>query len=165
MNPLKYIGRHDYTHTHGYAVRIAYKSTKITHHKFFSDNIYGSKNKALKQAIKYRNQLVQELGIEQYLKSEAHKRLPRSKHSKNASGIIGVHPCCQIRGNSELHYWAATFEKDNKRANTKFSVQLYGDKEAFKAACLLRFEYRATLKVYRGSKFPGRIPVPWEYID
>jgi hypothetical protein len=56
MKGYRNITRMDYARSHGYWVRFEYLSHPIS--KMFSDGRYGGKRKALKAAIKYRNEVI-----------------------------------------------------------------------------------------------------------
>ena len=156
----KYITRNDSGYSRCWIVRFCYKSNKITHQKSFTDTLFGSKHKSLKAALAYRLEFAKKLGIEKHLTEDIARHMPRTKQAHNSSGIIGV----SFR--DDLKYgWQASYSVDQVVKNRYFGIATYGEKGAFKHACQLRFEYSGTLQVYRGHKFPGRIPVPWEYIN
>ena len=161
----KYITRLDYNHTHAWQVRICYKSGFTTHSKLFSDGVQGSKTKALKAAIKFRNQLCKDLGITELLKYKNIKPGPKNHNKRNASGIIGVSLDIAKRNGNINMSWTASYCINNKQIHRRFSIAKYSEKQAFRLACAKRYEYCGALKVYRGVKMPYKIIVPFEYVD
>lgn len=167
MKKHKYIGRIDYKHTHAYQVRICYLSSETTHSKLFSDGVYGGKRKALKAAIKWRDQIATDLGIEHLLKI-SHKMaqpMPRQTWKRNSSGIIGVVYATNYKNGKEGAYWEAKFQVNKKQCGKSFAVSKYGEINAFKWACKIRYEKAGKLYVYAGVEFPCKIPVPHEFIS
>lgn len=165
MKKIKYIQRLDFNYTHGWQVRLCYKSSRITHSKMFSDGVYGGKLKALREAKKWRDDLLKRLNLESYLSNPYRPQGPHRRNSKNRSGVIGVHFDCTTRKGNIYYCWIASYQKDKKQTHTHFSINLYGDCGAFKMACKKRFEMSGPLKVYRDSDLPCRIPVQHHYID
>lgn len=163
----KYITRIDANNTHGYQVRICYQSSNITHSKMFSDNPYGGKRKALKAAIQFRDQIAKDLDIEHLLSipHASRKQIPRRSYKTNSSGIIGVNFIRDYKDNYENYYYAVKYQENKKQRSICFSIKRYGEKEAFKLACKIRYEHAGKLYIYKNFKFPCKIPVPYEYID
>jgi len=157
---MKYIVRVDDRYQHYWAVRVPSLGTQT--YQYFPDRRYGSTEKALKAAKTYRGTLLKEHGKSHYLRGYYSKMLPKHKHIRNKSGIIGVNLCKDNR--AEIWYWTATFQRQGKQTNKRYNVATYGEKAAFRLACLARFESSGTLYVYKGATFPGKIPVPWDYI-
>lgn len=133
------ISRIDSKHTHGWYVRV-YANGGVFTSKLFSDRLYGGKQIALNNAIKYRdhNKMVAEL----------HKREGRNPNRKlfytrapknNQSGVVGVNEVkTTIRGR-EVHYFQATWSEGNKAASRKFYVSKKRNREdARKQAVALR---------------------------
>ncbi len=116
------ISRIDSKHTHGWYVRV-YANGGVFVSKLFSDRLYGGKQQALNNAIKFRdhNKMVAEL----------HKREGRNPNRKpfykkppknNASGHVGVNEVkTNIRGR-EVHYFQATWSEGGKPNSRKFYV-------------------------------------------
>jgi hypothetical protein len=142
-NKKKYpgISRIDSKHTHGWYVRV-YANGGVFTSKLFSDRLYGGKQIALNNAIKYRdhNKMVAEL----------HKREGRNPNRRpfynkapknNQSGVVGVNEVkTTIRGR-EVHYFQATWSADGKANSRKFYVSKKRTREeAEKQAIALRQE-------------------------
>lgn len=116
------ISRIDSKHTHGWYVRV-YANGGVFTSKLFSDRLYGGKQIALNNAIKFRdhNRMVADL----------HKREGRNPNRKpfynkpprnNHSGVVGVNEVkTTIRGR-EVHYFQATWSEDGKAHSRKFYV-------------------------------------------
>lgn len=73
---------HDGKHTHGWYVRVFFNNKQ--HSKLFSDAMHGGREKALKKAVKYRNDLEKELG-----KPWSDRRIVAS-NKRNKTGVVGV---------------------------------------------------------------------------
>ena len=162
---MKYIVRIDCKNTHGWQVRVCYKSQSITHSKMFSDKKCGSYEKALKAAKRYRKKLLADLGISDWLKLPKNKPGPKERFATNSSGIIGVSLTNNDRPSGITSSWTAHYMREKKQCHKAYAILKYGEINAFKWACLFRYMRHGELKVYRGHKFPARIPVPWKYID
>ena len=116
------ISRIDSKHTHGWYVRV-YANGGVFTSKLFSDRLYGGKQVALNNAIKFRdhNRMVADL----------YKREGRNPNRKpfyykpprnNNSGVVGVNEVkTTIRGR-EVHYFQATWSEDGKANSRKFYV-------------------------------------------
>lgn len=133
------VSRIDSKHTHGWYVRV-YANGGVFTSKLFSDRLYGGKQLALNNAIKFRdhNKMVAEL----------HKREGRNPNRKlfytkapknNHSGVVGVNEVkTTIRGR-QVHYFQATWSADNKACSRKFYVSKKRNREeAEKQAVKLR---------------------------
>ena len=134
----KNISRIDSKNTHGWYVRI-YLNGGVFASKFFSDKICDGKEKALKNAILYRdhNQMVADL-----------KRQPNKKKRKpifdkptknNKSGILGVGEVHTKIRNRPVHYIQATWSEDSKPKSKKFYITKFRTRdEALKSAIEVR---------------------------
>lgn len=122
--------------THGgWEVRFHRRGKKIE--KFFSDNIFGSKTKALAQARVYRDEIESKLP-----KLNVHE-LSRTPSKRNQSGIVGVrrHEQTDVRGDWGYTYsfWVAQWTDENgKRRTRSFSINHYGEEEALRLAIKAR---------------------------
>lgn len=121
--------------THGWQVRLQRRGIKYA--KFFSDSACGDRHKALKNACKFRDQLVNEL--EDQARNQA-RICTRS--ARNSSGVVGVSKICINAANgASYHFWQATWSpQPGKRCCVKFSIQRYGETEAFQLAVQARTE-------------------------
>ena len=121
--------------THGWQVRLQRRGIKYA--KFFSDSAYSDSRTALANARKFRDQLVKEL--EEQAKNQA-RICTRS--ARNSSGVVGVSKICINAANgATYHFWQATWSpQPGKRCCVKFSIQRYGESEAFELAVQARTE-------------------------
>jgi hypothetical protein len=119
--------------THAWKVTIKRKNKYL--HKYFSDNIYGGKKKALDAAISYRNELIKEVSGTDY---EIWKR--EHKRPVNTSGIVGVarYICTRKSGNKYPYWQAFWLNADGKRISRTFSAFLHGEEGAKQLACEAR---------------------------
>jgi hypothetical protein len=108
------------------------------HSKFFSDASHGGKDKALKKAIKYRNDLEKELG------KPRTDRIVVVSNARNSTGVIGVQRTTKVtRGKEGESVSGSVYEvtwspEPNVLRKTSFSIEKYGEEEAFRKACQLR---------------------------
>ncbi len=134
------ISRIDSKHTHGWYVRV-YANGGVFVSKLFSDRQYGGKQKALQNAIKFRdhNQMVAELIRAQY---KSTKRKPfYNKKARNSTGVTGVNEIKGLVNGKEVHYFQATWSVDGKLHTKKFYVNSKRTRdEAFKQAVEFRKE-------------------------
>ena len=117
-------------------VRVSFQGRLISKH--FADRKHGGKRKALKAAITFRNQTEKELG-----KPRTDRMVVRCSPS-NKSGVIGVRRTTKRSratqenrptGNFFEVTWAQTPGQIKRAA---FSIDRYGEEEAFRRACKLR---------------------------
>ncbi len=118
---------------HGWYVRI--RREGVTTSKFFRDSKYGTRTKALKAAIAFRDQLLANF------KLPASKRKVLHRAGRNTSGIVGVARRTMRRrdGRPGGSYWVATWSPGNgKTARKLFSIAELGERGALLAACACR---------------------------
>lgn len=137
--------------THGWQVRVG--GSRGYHSKLFSDNVYGSKGKALVAAEEY---------LEQYLKDHPEEAQRRTKplwppyrqfnngkkvQANNKSGVNGVHKTYTYNSwdkkrKHKAWYWAAFCpigpEGQRNRWFKRFYVDSHGDAEARRLAIEFR---------------------------
>ncbi len=118
---LKNISRIDSKNTHGWYVRI-YLNSGIFASKLFSDRICGGKEKALKNAILYRdhNQMVADLQKKSHRKNRKPAFVKPAKN--NTSGVVGVNEVHTTIRNRPVHYIQATWSEDYKPKSKKFYI-------------------------------------------
>jgi hypothetical protein len=121
--------------THGWQVRLQRRGVKYA--KFFSDSAYGNPCTALENACRFRDQLVNKL--EELAKNQA--RICNLS-ARNSSGVVGVSKISINSANgATYHFWQATWSpQPGKRCCVKFSIQRYGENQAFKLAVQARTE-------------------------
>lgn len=118
---------------HGWYVRI--RRNGVTTSKFFRDTKYGTRTKAMKAAIVFRDELMHNLSLPKNDRTV----MPRTR--RNTSGIVGVARRTMRRsdGRSAGTYWVATWSPgDGKVGRKLFSVETLGEKGALLAACAYR---------------------------
>lgn len=135
----KSISRIDQKHKnhHGWYVRVTWNKDTIS--KFFSDKHYDGKAKALKEAIKFRNETEAQLGKP---RSEG---LVLGTVRRSNTGVRGVRRLTSKqtkRGRTyEWDVYQVTFHPaPGVTKRTSVSIQKYGEKEAFDRACAIRKE-------------------------
>ncbi len=121
--------------THGYEVRVMRRGKSF--HKFFGDNAFGGKRKALAAAREYRDELVAQHP------PRSLKEVAKRKSSRNSSGTVGIRLSEEVdrRGPNELvyQYWVAQWSpKPGVRRTRRFSVNKYGDEKAYRMALRAR---------------------------
>ncbi len=131
---------HEGKHTHGWFVRVCFE--RKIHAKFFSDLSNGGKEKALKKAVKHRNDLEKQLG------KPRTDRLVVVSNSRNTTGVIGVQRTIR---SAKLKDGGAVFEvtwspEPNTLGKTCFSIAKYGEEGAFLKA--VEFRQKAEKKIY-----------------
>lgn len=128
----KGVSRIDSKNTHGWFVRVYNRD--VTHSKLFSDKKYGGREEALHLALEYRDEL------EAQVRANSPGRRVVQRDKRNKSGVIGV---CRTRKRnrngtySECYSVSWSPEVNIKKCRT-FSIQKYGEEEAFRLACELR---------------------------
>lgn len=132
---IKGISRVDSKSTHGWFVR-AYKN-KETYSKLFSDKKYGGKRKALAAAQEHQVKLVKQLKKITPLPRE--RRLV-CRDIRNSTGVLGVCRLEKANTNGEINasYSVTWRPEPGVQKCTSFSVNKYGEKQAFQLAVELR---------------------------
>jgi AP2 domain len=149
---------HAEKHTHGWYVRVCFD--RKMHSKFFSDASNGGKEKALKKAVKYRNDLEKQLG------KPRTDRIVVVSNSRNTTGVIGVQrtvKMAKLKDGADLTgavYEVTWSPEPNVLRKTSFSIEKYGEEGAFRKAVELRQQMEK--KVY-GRIIQNNIP-PFEEV-
>ena len=117
--------------THGFQVRLQRRGIKYA--KFFSDRVHGTPQHALDAARAWRDALIEKL-------SDQTRICERSQ--RNSSGVVGVSKITVVAANGNSYqFWQATWSpRPGQRRCVKFSIQRYGDREAFQLAVEARTE-------------------------
>jgi hypothetical protein len=164
-NPLKYVTRVDAERVHGWNVRWSPSMDwrNDTRSRLFSDGVYGGKLGAKKAALAFRDKTLRSLGQMDLLSHSGKVRAPFARHARNTSGIIGVSTGVLERKRRRYEYWTGYGMRDGERWRKMFSIPLYGEREAFRMACIERYKRHGELRVVgRLSDLPCRIPVPFK---
>lgn len=137
MKKIKGVSRIDSGHTHGWYVRVYANKTVFTS-KLFSDRIYGGKQKALDNAIKFRdhNQMVATL---KYPPSKTKIKYRETPPADNKSGVVGVHFTNKLERGKRVPTWVATWVEDGKNRSKAFYQRKFRTiDEAFEQAVEFR---------------------------
>ena len=163
----RHLTRFDYGSTRGWQVRVPKSAGAAEYHsKFFADGKNGGNRKAYQSAQAYRDQYLKDTGQEMMLQAARLGLRTRKRHSHNTSGIVGVRRVVVQRGDAEYHAWQAYGMRFNTDWRKSFSVTLYGENEAFLAACRERFKRHGPLAVAGDlRRFPCKIDVQFEKIE
>ena len=119
----------------GWEVRFHRRGKKVE--KFFADNKFGGRAKALNAAKNYRDEIEAKLP-----KFNVHE-LSKKPSKRNQSGVVGVrrHEQTDIRGDWGYTYafWVAQWTDEfGKRKTKSFSANHYGEEEAYRLAVKAR---------------------------
>lgn len=139
-NPRRNISRIDQfsnsgTAHGGWEVRIQRRGKRVE--KFFADNTHGGKRMALQAAKHFRDQMETEL------RPLSIREMARNPSIRNRSGTVGVRRSVKtdVRGEYEFTYafWVAQWtDGKGKRRTRSFSVDRYGEDEAYRMAVKAR---------------------------
>lgn len=149
MPQAKGVIRIDSDSTHGWQVRV-YRHGK-TYSKLFSDRKCGGRDKAFTEAMRYREELEDE--VMAMPESEPKRRYIR--HNKNnATGVLGISRTFKRDRHGRRHevYAVSWNPEPGKARGTSFSIARYGEETAFKMACRLRFQ---KMKEVHGDRYPA----------
>ncbi|MDX1420492.1 MAG: hypothetical protein R3181_11045 [Rubricoccaceae bacterium] len=137
MPRAKGVIRIDSDSTHGWQVRV-YRHGK-TYSKLFSDRRHGGKEEAFQKAVAYRKTLEEEVAA--LPEAAPRRRLIRS-NKNNATGVVGISRTFKRdrRGVKHDVYAVSWNPEPGVARGTSFSIKKYGEDEAFKRACKLRWE-------------------------
>ena len=149
---------HDGKHTHGWYVRVCFD--RKMHSKLFSDASNGGKERALKKAVKYRNELEKQLG------KPRTDRIIVVSNNRNTTGVLGVQRTLKrpLTGKGDK-LGGAVFEvtwspESNQLRKTSFSIDKFGEEGAFLKA--VDFRQKMEKKTY-GRVIQPQIP-PFEEV-
>ncbi|HYE64831.1 MAG TPA: hypothetical protein VD966_04570 [Pyrinomonadaceae bacterium] len=122
--------------TYGWYVRVCFNGQRRS--KFFSDAAHGGKEKALEQAVLYRNKTEEELG------KPRTDRLVIARNPRNRSGVMGVQRKTKVIKTPEgervvNNVYEVTWNPEPGRlCRTWVSIDEYGEEAAFRRACAIR---------------------------
>ncbi|HYE95690.1 MAG TPA: AP2 domain-containing protein [Rubricoccaceae bacterium] len=137
MPRSKGVIRIDSDSTHGWQVRV-YRYGK-TYSRLFSDRKCGDREEAFKQAVEYRKALEDEVRA---LPEAAPRRRLITHNKNNSTGVVGISRTFKRdrRGVKHEVYAVSWNPEPGVARGTSFSIKKYGENEAFRRACDLRFE-------------------------
>ncbi|GAA5483574.1 hypothetical protein [Haloferula sargassicola] len=115
--------------THGWQVRLQRRGRKYA--KYFGDRQCGGPKQSYREALAWRDELLEELDIRQQPVARVCQRSRR-----NSSGVVGVSKIAVSAANGETYlFWQATWSPAvGQRCCVKFSVKRHGDRAAFRLA-------------------------------
>jgi hypothetical protein len=148
MPRAKGVIRIDSESTHGWQVRV-YRHGK-TYSKLFSDRKCGGREEAFEAAMLFRDEL--EAEVETMPAAESQRRI--INHNKNnLTGVLGISRTFKRDRHGRRHevYAVSWNPEPGKARGTSFSIAKYGEEDAFRMACKLRFE---KMKAIHGERFP-----------
>ena len=136
MPRAKGVIRIDSDSTHGWQVRV-YRHGK-TYSKLFSDKKCKGRDKAFEAAVSYRDQLMAEVAS---LPNQAPRRRLIRHNKGNTSGVVGISRTHKRdrRGVQHELYAVSWNPEPGVARGTSFSIKRYGEDEAFRRACELRW--------------------------
>ena len=138
--------------THGWQVRVHLGVPRKYHSKLFSDNVYGSKGKALVEAEEYLKKFLAE-HPEAVVKPNNKPYHKGKLMGHNKSGITGVYYTkYRHRWDKErtVSYWCAFIPggpNGQPRWHKKFNVDRYGKEEAKRLAIEFRTEWEKAVNI------------------
>lgn len=122
--------------TFGWQVRLTRSGRRFS--KFFSDSRCGGQSHALREAQRYRDDLVGRLPADE--RPAAEGKLTR----RNVSGVVGVSRIVVRTEVARYTFWQATWSpRPGERRRVKFSIRRYGEERAFELACEARRQAEA----------------------
>lgn len=151
MKIKKYITKYDDN------IRCKIRFGQETVSKWWSINKYGSEERAINLATRWRNAQLKK-----------HNQLFRLKYKKNPDlyknakhPIIGVYFTYHKQQNGTISTnWTARVSIKNKEVKKHYSIIKYGYKEAFLLACEFRYKHVGTLRVINKKTLPCVPTVP-----
>ena len=151
MPHAKGVIRIDSASTHGWQVRV-YRHGK-TYSRLFSDRKSGGRDPAFQAALAYREGLLQEVAE---LPASAPRRRLMTRR-KGGAGVVGVSRTHKRdrRGVRHEVYAVSWNPEPGVARGTSFSVKRYGEDEAFRRACVLRWE---KMKEIHGDRYDVESP-------
>lgn len=118
--------------THGWQVRLQRRGVKYA--KYFGDRVHGGPTVALREARRWRDQLLAEVETLEQARICA-------RSARNSSGVVGVSKVTVVSNGSTYNFWQATWSPEaGRRRCVKFSIRRYGEREAFRLAVIAREE-------------------------
>lgn len=140
---------------HGWYVRVWFKGQM--HAKFFNDKLFNDKDEALQAALAYRDEIEDRLG------KPRTDRVVVTHSPRNQTGVIGITrtrkqtgayvPYTAIPNYSDV-FEVTWQESPNLVRRTTISVAKYGEAEAFRRACAIRWQKEKEIYGYSIQEFP-----------
>ncbi len=136
MPRIKGVVRIDSESTHGWQVRV-YRYGN-TYSRLFSDKKFGGREGAFEAAKEYRTELAEEIAA---LPEAAPRRRLIASNTESKNGVVGVSRTHKRdrRGVQHEVYTVSWNPEPGVARGTSFSIKRYGEDEAFRLACTLRW--------------------------
>jgi len=116
------ISRIDSKHTHGWYVRV-YANGGVLKSKLFSDRLFGGKQDALDNAIKFRDHYQMVAALHKSNDYDSRRKPFYNQPPKNnTSGVVGVNEVKTNVQGRPVHYFQATWSEKGKARSKKFYV-------------------------------------------
>lgn len=134
----------------GWQVRVAFKGQLYT--KFFNENFYGGPEQALKEALKYRDELEKQLGkprSEDFVPGDnPRSRIdnPIVRRSRRTTGTYVAYTNTPRYSDVFEVVWSTGA---GKRQTRTYSINKYGEKEAYRLACETKDKVLAEIRERR----------------
>jgi hypothetical protein len=146
--------RHKYISLSGqYSWRVKVAVYKECFTEYFCFANYGGMDKALDAALMWRDAFLKQHGLLDRLKYE---KSP-DYFTSNVKPIIGVF----ISRNNTGINWTARYMINSQEYRKHFSINKYGNENAFQKACKIRYEQCGKLRVTDQSLVPCLPKVPY----
>lgn len=138
---VQYIGRYAVPNSTTLNWRVSFRRQGTHYRKCFSDSIYGGATEALLAAKAWRDMLLCTLPVTS--KAEFVARVKAT----NTSGVAGVARKHAVRAGQKLRWWVAYSPqmKGMPRRSKNYSIEKYGEEQAFALAVKAREEFVAEL--------------------
>jgi len=129
--------------TFGWYVRIRFKGE--TKSKFFADRKYGGRDKAFYQARawyrKESRKILKRIGGRGFKAASSVVAAPLvTVHKDNNTGIVGIQKIVRKKKTTTYRAYRVVYKENGKYKTKFFSIDKYGDKEAFEMARKFRAE-------------------------
>ena len=128
-----------------------------TRNKCFSFSKHKGKKKALQQAITWRDTILFHYDLTSRV---LYKKAPDIFRHKGTQPIVGVRKTSATKNGKKLFSWTAHYQISKQEHKKHFSINLYGNKQAFLMACEVRYTQRGTLQVI--GRLPYKPDVPYK---
>ena len=147
----KYITKFDYGNTRGFQVRVpSVENGVLLPYQYLNTNKFFKKGDdawiaALDLAIIWRDEYLIEWNIDYLMSMKADKQHPMTNSIRNTSGVIGVSIQTSYKACGTYQGYKAYWCVKKKQYTRQFSMNLYGDVDAFLKACRVRFKHAGVL--------------------